>query len=96
MLVSPEERAKAVMAWLRQECSDAICTYLDCPSCGCMAYLAQAIRDAEDAALERAAAIADGRSSEHCESDWELGSAQSAETIASDIRALKHSKETQA
>lgn len=54
MTTTPEERAKEIMARLRQDCADAICTYLDCPSCGCMSYLAQAIREAEDAAEQRA------------------------------------------
>lgn len=48
------------MAWLRQECSDAICAHLDCPSCGCMAFITGAIRQAENEKLEEAAACAAG------------------------------------
>lgn len=45
------------MAWLRQECSDAICAHLDCPSCGCMAYITQALHQAQNDKLEEAAAF---------------------------------------
>lgn len=52
--MNAETRAKEIMAWLRRECSDSICTHLDCPSCGCMAYLVQAITRAENDKLEEA------------------------------------------
>jgi hypothetical protein len=54
MTSTAEERAKEIMTWLRRECSDAICAHLDCPSCGCMAFIAQAIRSAENDKLEEA------------------------------------------
>lgn len=57
--MNAETRAKEVMAWLRQECSDSICTHLDCPSCGCMAYLAQALHQAQNDKLEEAARAAE-------------------------------------
>lgn len=57
-----------------------------------LALIAQAIREAEDAALERAAGVASSYSSEPCEDEWETGRAQAAESIAADIRALKHNK----
>ena len=51
-----EERAKNALEFIGWGCGADVCEHLDCPSCGCMAYLAQAIREAEDAAYERAAA----------------------------------------
>lgn len=44
-------------------------------------------REAVAAERERCAKIADARNSAHCEDDWEIGSAQSAEAIAAAIRA---------
>lgn len=57
--MNAETRAKEIMAWLRQECSDSICTHLDCPSCGCMAYITTALRQAENDKLEEAARAVD-------------------------------------
>ena len=53
-----EERAKNALEFIGWGCGADVCEHLDCPSCGCMAYLAQAIREAEDAAYERAASVA--------------------------------------
>jgi hypothetical protein len=53
--MSPEERAKAALEFIGWGCGLDACKESDCPSCGCMAYLATAIREAEDAAYERAA-----------------------------------------
>ena len=76
--MNAETRAKEIMAWLRQECSDAICAHLDCPSCGCMAFITGAIRQAENEKLEEARLIASDESIHPL-----------ADQIAERIRSLK-------
>jgi hypothetical protein len=53
--MSPEERAKAALEFIDWGCGFEACAAPDCHSCGCMAYLARAFKEAEDAAYERAA-----------------------------------------
>lgn len=88
--MNAETRAKEIMAWLRQECSDAICTHLDCPSCGCMAYLVQAIRQAENDKLEEAARVAENPGFIQArDTEWDMGVNYAKPFIANAIRALK-------
>jgi len=48
-----EERAKKALEFIGWGCGFDVCEHPDCPSCGCMAYLSKAIREAEDAAYDR-------------------------------------------
>lgn len=71
MTMTPEERAIKIYGVCCQTCSDP-----DEPMCACIREIAEAIRDAENDVLERAAAQAD---------QYSFG-----ETLAIRIRALKH------
>lgn len=59
MTATAEERAKAVLAFLASGCGFDACVHPDCPSCGCLAYIAQALRQAQNDKLEEAARLMD-------------------------------------
>lgn len=80
MTPPPEERARALVPHLFGE---------DASQTEWRRLIASAIRDAENAALERAAAIAD-RENESEDRDLEADYFVAARIIADDIRALKH------
>lgn len=86
--MTPEERAKVLLVYMSRlpDVPDVDAT---------IAVFAQAIRDAEDAALERAAAIADARNvGGRGGDDYETGGYAVAADICDAIRELKSKQET--
>lgn len=93
--MTSEERAKEIMTWIRSACLDTICTHLDSPSCGCMAFISSAITQAENDKLEEAACAAEkalgGLAHTYSSENAEIYRAQdhALATAAIAIRSLK-------
>lgn len=84
MSASPEERANKIWGLWRKSRHEGRTLPL-------RSLIAQAIREAEDAAIERAARLALNQV-KFASDDWGQGHSVAAAGIANAIRALKHNK----